>query len=199
MIWLCTAVPQREPYVDYLRRHIPDLRTIYDRGAGPWTSWMHAWTTEPDEARVILQDDLCLRVGAAHTIERTISEHPESVIQFFDRYIEQPPEPGISVQRPKTWGGHLCYYLPPGLGKHIGAAAVRWRMDRAWRGFDDDVVRRYLQIHKLTYLAVSPSVVQHQPGPSVLGLRPPDRLARRFDSPELDGYPSPNSMLRFIS
>jgi hypothetical protein len=194
---ICPTVPERAPQVEYLRRHLPGLVTVVDRGLGPWTSWMTCWLRDPGRARIIVQDDVILTRDAYRKMTDVLDTFPGAVVQFFDRYAEAGPEPGIYVQDADRWGGSCCYYLPPGMSRSIAAFAVRQRADPSYRGGDDDAVREYLVREERRFVVVEPSVVEHGAYPSLVGLRRNPRRARFFVDPETDGLP--DVAARFLS
>ena len=107
---------------------------------------------------VLMEDDLILCKDFKNEIEKVISQHPTTIIQFFT----QPKEYFTSHMRshPFTW--NQCTYYPKGIGKRLARAMESARrLHNFPKNLWSVVENTALQELNIPFYAYRPCLVQH--------------------------------------
>jgi hypothetical protein len=153
---------------------------VWDRQHSAFETWQRTLAEAGVDPAVLLQDDVELTEDWRAKVEAVISEHPDTVIQFFsmrkaDETVGSRWEPG------RTYLMNQCHYLPAGAAARLLDYSQDWHLkdprnptcqDLATAGWLRDTGQRY-------WLHV-PSLVQHRPWASTLGARSKARQSRTF-------------------
>lgn len=124
MNYLIQAVPEREGYVQYLTRRLPEAQVFWDREAAPLPAFRATLLQgEPYSSTLFLQDDVLLCRNFREEAQQRIAEFPDLVQQFFcHNYVfrgstkkERAAGRYIAHRQGKDLSGLLCVYLPAGM------------------------------------------------------------------------------------
>lgn len=129
-----------------------------------------------DEPVLIIEDDVELCEDFIYRVEEVIESHSDEVVHFFSVHdIPAGRYPG------RTFEYTQCFYLPAGDAASLLEFSKTWRWQgRHLRADQDMLVRDWLGERE--YWIEAPSLVQHEPWPSVTALRRNDRRSPTFRS-----------------
>ena len=189
MDYVVTAVKEREPFVKYLKHHIPSLQIVWDRHKNPMETFMRAWGQYPYEPSLRFQDDIILTKNFIQKSHDVISKYPNDVIQFFSMR-KKDLEVGTRWENGGNWIGNLCHYLPEGMSGDIFDYKENWKRFNEHPTADDLMMQDYFRERKIKYLLWCPNLVDHSPVYSVVNRkRSKFRNSKTFVNPEYDHYP----------
>jgi len=187
--FIVTAVKEREPFVQYLQNHIPDLKVVWDKHKDPMETFMRAWGEYPDRASVRLQDDIILTKQFYYKVHDVIGQHPNDVIQFFSMR-KADIETGSRWENGSNYLCNLCYYLPKGMSGDIFDYGSTWKGIVENPTADDLLMRDFLKENKAKYFLHVPSLVEHAQVVSAINPRRSKfRQSKTFANPELEKAP----------
>ena len=186
------AIKFRQPIVEYLQRHIPDLEVVWDRERGAMDTFLRHLDAAGNEPVIRMEDDIILTKDFVPTILAAVEEHPDDLIQFFTRHKENA-EQGSRWMPGRTYLWNQCSYLPAGM-----AHAIRkfydeplWKEERYHQPTGlDTIIADFLRTNRLDYWLHNPSLVQHARTVSEIDRRRPRNRQTKFVSElEYDGFP----------
>jgi len=189
MEYICTAVPERKPFVMYLEDHIPNLKVVWDRHRDPMETFMRAWGENPTAPSLRFQDDVILCEDFLNKAHAVISKNPDHVIQFFSMR-KADVETGTRWENGSNWIGNLCHYLPEGMSGKIFDYGLSWKRLNEHPTADDLLMADYFKENKIKYLLHCPNLVDHAEVYSVIDKkRSKYRKSKTFENPEFENFP----------
>lgn len=188
------AVRSRQPMVDYVREHIPQLEVVYDSGEGVWPTFWRSLDRGGDEAHIHLEDDVTLCRDFLTRAEEAIGDG-RTLVQFFSRMPLGPP-----LRRAgSSFSFTTAFFLPARYGTLLARYLPHWNRG-PWprRGQIDYMIADWMKMQRIGYWQVNPSIVQHTPLRSLLG-HPGVRMSDTFTDPELSHHPYPHLLEQPVS
>ena len=161
-----------------------DGELVWDEEHNAWATWLKVLRTAGRDAVVILEDDVTLAEGWRDKIEAAVTEHGESVIQFFsmrqaDLTVGSRWEPG------RTFMMNQCYYLPAGAAEDLIGFALEWHKTTEHRTGYDICMAEWMKARGMKYWLHVPSLVQHETWASEINpRRPRNRQSKTFEMGE---------------
>lgn len=184
-----TAVPAREPFVTYLRQHLPEAVVVWDRGQGAMETFRRAWETYPTEPQIKLQDDILLCKDFLKEALEVIITRRNFPIQFFSRRKDDEAL-GSRWLPGYKWMMNQAHYLPSGMAGDIAMYAKRWDGYKDNPTADDILMADFFREKDMMYWNHCPSLVQHATVTSAINPRRSRfRDSKTFVNPELSGFP----------
>jgi len=189
MDYIVTAVKEREPFVNYLKYHIPELQVVWDKHKNPMETFMRAWGEHPNNASLRFQDDVILTKNFLEKVHSVINKYPNDVIQFFSMR-KADIEVGSRWENGGNWIGNLCHYLPEGMPNEIYEFGLSWKGIAENPTADDLLMRDYFKANKIKYFLHCPSLVEHAQVYSVVDRkRSKFRNSKTFVEPDYKMFP----------
>jgi len=115
------SVPTRQPILDYLHQHIPDLAVVTDDGCGVMQNHKRALCHTDGEPFVLLEDGVLLTKGFQGKVEAVIASRNNDVITFFSRRRDDL-RVGSRYTSAMAFYMAQCVYFPHGVG--LGGSAT---------------------------------------------------------------------------
>ncbi len=85
MRYIIRAMSKRQPYIDYLKYHLPDGEYLIDISDNAMDTFLHALGVAGIDATVHMEEDCILTRNFQEKIETAIAARPGDVINFFSR------------------------------------------------------------------------------------------------------------------
>lgn len=177
------AVRERAEMVEYLQRHIPDLRVVWDERRDGFDTLDRALELAGELPAVHIEEDILLTEGFREKLEAEIAERPETPIQFFsmrgaDLRI------GSRYDRGRNYLMFQCTYLPQRMSANFREFAQCWNIGHPEHpGGMDLALRDFFVERRIGYWLHCPSLVDHRVGRSMLSPRSSTRTSLTFESP----------------
>ena len=185
------AIEKRAHIVEYLRRHIPGMEVMWDRGGNAREAWLAVMRSLGTDAGVVVEDDIVIAKGFCSKIETAVNERPGELIQFHSR-MKDDITIGSRYRAGSTFCGNLTVYFPAGMAAELveySKITGRWETDPT--GYDL-VMADYMKGKKIRYWNYSPSLSDHLPLTSAIDpRRSKHRRSTTFQDPETEGLPVP--------
>lgn len=167
------GVPQRRPWIDYLRRHLPSAIVCMDADRNAMHTFEAALVMAGAEAALHMEDDTVLTRGFGPKVAAVLAERPDVVVQFFSRRKEDAAGP--------HWGSSFiygqCFYTPAGVSMALLEFLPGWQAAHPEHPTGlDYAVNDFLRSRKQRCWVHVPSLVQHREGVSAID---PRRARRR--------------------
>jgi GR25 family glycosyltransferase involved in LPS biosynthesis len=178
------CVAGREPFHDYLRKHLPEacLLVDHDRRGARW-NFHRALSLAGESACLHMEDDIILTSGFDHKVSEVIKSRPRSVIQFFSMR-KADVEIGSREERGALFMMNQCFYLPPCVGKALLAFYPQWDGQHVHKSANDIFLADFMKQEKMPYYLHVPSLVQHRDCVSVIDpRRSRSRQSKTFSDP----------------
>ena len=179
---------ERQPIVEYLAMHIPNLEVVWDTEGHAFHTFLAACVAAGDEPCVRLEDDVVLTKNFETKIQAVVDQVPANIVQFFSRSKYD----GVKGSRWKgggTFSMNQCYYLPAGMSTRLH----RYYHDGWTRRVEDPMGYDTMMAEMLKgerYWVQVPSLVNHVVGKSAIDYRRAHtRQSTTFVDPELEGFP----------
>lgn len=189
LVFVLTAMKERQANVDYLCKHIPNLQIVWDEQRNAMETFRRAWRQYQDVPTIRIQDDIVLCKNFVDKVKAVVAERPNDFIQFFSR-SSKDAELGSRYKAGGTWMMNQCYYLPAGSAQRLTAYADNWSKYEQHPNGDDQLMQEWLQSEKARYWVVVPSLVDHLHTVSMIDKRRSKfRQSTTFANPEYDGSP----------
>jgi hypothetical protein len=165
-ILIRAVLPDRLPFVDYLRRHIPDAEIVQDEIRDGFDTLFRALLRAGLDPAVHMEEDTLLTVGFRAKLETEIQLRPNNVIQFFSMRK-------ADLEVGSRWDSNFlmfqCTYMPAGMSFAFLHYATQWHKDHPEHpGGMDLAFRDFLKVRKEKYWIVCPSLVDHRPVKSMI-------------------------------
>ena len=168
MLYVVRAVKERKPFVDEILKQIPDAVVYYDRFGNAMKSYLHVCKNIiAGEPAVLLEDDIILTSNFREKIEAVISQHPDTLINFFSlskKYLEPHWKKG------REYCMNQCEYFPEGFSLRVVEAYENWPLKEKEPTAYDFLVG-YAWGNNNPYLVWCPSLVQHREVKSIINPR----------------------------
>ena len=186
---IVTAVRAREPFIQYLYKHIPHLEVVWDKRQNAMDTFLRATELAGNDPVIRMEEDVCLTRHWNWKVEKEISQRPNEFINFFSR-SKHDAGMGSHYRNGSRFNYNLCAYYPAGFAAGVLKHYSIWGDREKHPTGTDLMVADYLHSLKLNYWQVVPSLVDHAVTVSEIDRRRPrSRESTTFTEPELDGYP----------
>lgn len=161
------AVLERRDWVEYLRRHLPDAETVWDRYRSSQETFERALTLAGNDPVVLIEDDVILTENFRDKLEAVIAHRRSSVVQFFSRQK-------ADLEKGSRWAYwfqmNQCTYYPAGMAAQIADYMPGWK-ERTGRTGNDSLVNDFLRERNLGHWIHVPNLVEHREGRSAINPR----------------------------
>lgn len=145
---------------------------IWDRKQDAFVTWLDMLEAAGDSPVILMQDDVYTAPRWRERVEAAISERPDDVIQFFS-LRKDDAELGSRYMAPSTYLMNQCFYLPDHDAASLLAFSREWYVRRTQGEVPtglDTCMKRWLMEQSRRYWLHVPSLVQHEPWESEIGL-----------------------------
>lgn len=183
------------PTIGYLRRHLPGLTFIADRGLGATDTWRRMLEAIGQEGGIAVEDDVILTRGFTTKAEAAVRQHPDVLIQFHSRTRDDVTI-GSRWRSAVSFYNNQGLYYPPGFATGCLAwcdspeGQALWATDPT--GYDR-AMAFYMKASQQRYWNHVPSLVEHLQVPSRIDPRRSKfRGSTTFTDPEVTGHPYPH-------
>lgn len=174
------AVSSRAPFVDYLRKYIPEAEILYDSSGNAMDTFLRAMAQAGDGPCVHMEEDIFVTVDFSKKLEVAILERPMEVIQFFSMRGKDLTI-GSRYDNGRTFMMNQCFYLPAGYSKLIYDYYPQWPQKDYHKTGYDILIADFLKERREKYYIYVPSLVQHRIGRSIINSkRPTVRQSKLF-------------------
>jgi hypothetical protein len=167
------AVPGRDQFFPYLRRHLPHAEWCMDIGRGATDTFLRGLEMSGDDASIHMEDDVILTRDFVAKVEAAIAARPSEMIQFFSM---RKDDLTVGSRYDRAFMMNQCHYFPPGHCRLLLEYA------RVWPGWATDptgydtLMQQWMRSRKERYWIHCPSLVDHRVARSVIN---PRRSSRR--------------------
>ena len=160
MIYVIRAVESRRKYVEEMQKTLPQAVVYYDEFHDAMKSFLYVCKNIiGDQECVLMQDDIIFCNDFQNKIESVISEHPDTLINFFSlskKYLK----PHFKCGREFCMA--QCVYFPKGFANKIIEKYDEWvKYDNGKNPTADDFLIGYAWGLSNKYFIWQPSLVQH--------------------------------------
>lgn len=140
-----------------------EYELLVDKELNPVKSFINQLEKISEWDAVLLEDDVVLCNNFKHEIEKVISEHPETIINFYTNPIKY-----FTSNYNQSFNYNQCTYYPKGVGKILAE-----RMKEDWdvlkgAGYDT-IEHRSINKLNLCIYTYRPCLVQHKDIYSLIG------------------------------
>lgn len=189
--------PKRQPFVAYLKRHLPQAEWCVDqRYHDPSLinrlkstyNFLDALKMAGDGPCLHMEDDVILTKNFVAKAQAVIEEHPGVLVQFFSM---RPTDLKLGSRWDRKFMMNQCFYLPAGYSKLIEEYYWRWPLlhDSNHLGGYDEMMQDWPKERREDYWLHVPSLVDHRVAPSIANpKRSPKRQSLTFQDPVEGSY-----------
>lgn len=182
------AVPEREPIVNYLRHHIPNLEVVWEDGAGAMSTHRRALLHAGEDPIVLMEDDVLLCRDFVQRAEGYVEQYPDTVMTFHSRR-------GRDLLGTYDISGRPFYnaqmlYLPRGVAARLAAYHPDYQRQEPLSTGLDLLIGEWCYLNDRKIRVVCPNLVDHLPVVSAIRKgRSTKRQSRTFQDPEYQHLP----------
>ena len=180
MRYIIQAVPERQPYVEYLLKRIPHAEVYWDEQRSPLDALAGVMELAGEEPFVRLEDDIVLCQNFQLELESRAQQAPHLVSNFFwcpvGIHFDIKPYVGGKLFPPQSFLGFPCAYFPAGFAPNFIPFLEQWAgmSNNEYLSFfpyrstpfpyQDFAVADYIYACRGSYIQWLPSLVQHRLG-----------------------------------
>jgi hypothetical protein len=185
------GVPDRQEYIDYLNRVLPEavwcmdtrFYTEPDSKIRHMKNFIDALMMGADTPCVHMEEDIIITKDFINKLNNVITQRPNELIQFFSMR-------GDDIKKGSRYDNNYimnqCFYLPAGYGRHIAEYYTRWDRLAELPSGSDLMINDWLKTRKEKYWIHVPSLVEHRVTRSMIEKRRPQRRqSKTFIDPVL--------------
>jgi len=185
------GVPDRQEYIDYLNRVLPEavwcmdtrFYTEPDSKIRHMKNFIDALMMGADIPCVHMEEDIIITKDFINKLNNVITQRPNELIQFFSMR-------GDDIKKGSRYDNNYimnqCFYLPAGYGRQISEYYTRWDRLAELPSGSDLMINDWLKTRKEKYWIHVPSLVEHRVTRSMIEKRRPQRRqSKTFIDPVL--------------
>jgi len=177
------AVPEREEFINYLKKHLPEAEWCMDKKRDAMDTFVRAMEMAGDDACLHMEEDVILTERFLGKINAAISRQPDAVIQFFSM---RKDDITVGSRYDNNFIMGQCFYLPAGYSALIADFKQYWSGLKEHPTGVDMMVNDFLRIRKEKYWLHVPSLVEHRVTKSTIDpRRSSKRQSKTFTEPLL--------------
>jgi len=173
----CVNLRERMPFVDYLRKNLPDATYLYHNGESgnenAMENFLKAMEVSSDIPCLHLEDDIILTGDFENKVLTEIRNRKNNVIQFFSM---RSADVTVGSRWDNKFSMNQCFYLPPGYSKMILEYYRMWDKKEVHRSGYDILINDFLKSRHEKHWICVPSLVQHRVAKSIIN---PKRSSKR--------------------
>ena len=169
------AVPERQEFIDYLKRNLPTAEFCMDEKKCAFDTFNRSLAMAGDEPCIHMEEDIILTRNFIPKASRVIAQKPLSFIQFFSM---RKADLIVGSRWDNDFLMNQCWYAPAGYSKAMLDFYPMWAkkyLDENPNG-TDLMVKHFLKAAKVKYWIHCPSLVDHRIAKSVIN---PTRSSKR--------------------
>ena len=169
------AVPERQDFIDYLKRNLPTAEFCMDEKQCAFDTFNRSLAMAGDEPCIHMEEDIILTKDFESKAQAVIQSKPNAFIQFFSM---RKADLTIGSRWDNDFLMNQCWYAPAGYSKAMLDFYPMWAAKHleAHPNGTDLMVKHFLQASKVKYWIHCPSLVDHRIARSVIN---PTRSSKR--------------------
>lgn len=166
------AVPERQPYIDYLKKNLPQAEFCMDEKRDAFDTWNRAMEMAGSDECVHMEEDVIITKHFYKKLCDAIKEKPFHIIQFFSM---RKADLTVGSRWDKNFLMNQCTYYPYQYSKFIRDYWDVWskipgKLEKHPNG-TDQMVCDWIRATKLKYWIHIPNLVDHRVGKSEIDPR----------------------------
>lgn len=164
------AVPERQDFIRYLKKHLPDALFCFDEKKCAFDTFLRSLAMAGDSACIHMEEDILLTKNFKNKSLQVISQKKNELIQFFSM---RKKDLTIGSRWDNSFLMNQCFYSPEGFSKNLLEFYPFWaekNLEQHPNG-TDQMVCDYLKHIKKKYWIHVPSLVDHRVAKSIIDPR----------------------------
>ena len=178
------GMKERQPFIDYLRKYLPQAEWCMDEKNDHMDTFLRALRMAGDEPCVHLEDDIILTENFYEKLTTAIKERPNNFIQFFSM---RKADLEVGSRWDRSYLMNQCIYLPATYSNLIADFYEVWDKKIEHSSGSDLMINDWLKSRKEKYWIHIPNLVDHRISKSMIDKRraSTNRQSKTFERPVL--------------
>ena len=162
------GIKEREEFIDYLKKHLPNAEWCYDEKKNAMDPFLRAMKMAGDDPCIFMEEDIIITKDFYKKALKVIAQKPFSLIQFFSM---RKDDIRIGSRWDNNYMMNQCHYHPPTYSKQILEFYNIWGEKNKHPHGCDTMMQKWLKLRKEKYWISVPSLVQHRIAKSMIDPR----------------------------
>ena len=166
------AIEDRQQYIDYLKKHLPNAEFCMDKKRDAFDTFLRALELAEDDAVIHMEEDIVLTKNFYEKACKVINDKPLNIIQFFSM---RKKDLEVGSRWDNNFLMNQCTYYPFTFSKRLLEYWDYWskipnKLEKHPNG-TDQMVCDFIKDLKIKYWIHIPNLVDHRVGKSVINPR----------------------------
>ena len=164
------AVPERQDFIEYLRRILPTAEFCFDEKKCAFDTFLRSLEMAGSDPCIHMEEDILLTQNFELKAKQVIARKPWNLIQFFSMRKKDLTE---GSRWDNSFLMNQCFYAPPNYSADMRAFYDSWAVSKLEKhpNGTDQMVCDFLKAKKEKYWIHCPSLVDHRIAKSIIDPR----------------------------